>query len=120
VTREIVTDALLALAVLTVAASAVGVLAMKDAAARLHFVTPAAVIAPVFVAAAVFVRQGLDENTGETLVALFFMIVAGPYLTHATIRAIRIREHGDWRLRDDKQDRRHKEKQEAGERGTRS
>jgi multisubunit Na+/H+ antiporter MnhG subunit len=98
VIREVVADALLALAVLVVAASSVGVLAMKDAAARLHFVTPAAVVAPVLVALAVFVRQGLDENTGETLVALFFMIVAGPYLSHATIRAIRVREHGDWRL----------------------
>ena len=96
--REIATDMLLALAVLIVAASAAGVLVMKDAAARLHFVTPAAVVAPVLVAAAVFVRQGLDENTGETLVALFFMVVAGPYLSHATIRAIRVREHGDWRL----------------------
>jgi hypothetical protein len=25
------------------------------------------------------------------------MIVAGPFLTHATIRAARIRETGDWR-----------------------
>jgi multisubunit Na+/H+ antiporter MnhG subunit len=98
VIREIVTDVLLALALLVVAASAAGVLAMRDAAARLHFVTPAAVVAPVLVALAVFVRQGLDENTGETLVALFFMVVAGPYLSHATIRAIRVREHSDWRL----------------------
>jgi multisubunit Na+/H+ antiporter MnhG subunit len=98
VIREIVTDVLLALAVLVVAASAAGVLAMRDAAARLHFVTPAAVVAPVLVAVAVFVRQGPDENTGETLLALFFMVVASPYLSHATIRAIRVREHGDWRL----------------------
>jgi multicomponent Na+:H+ antiporter subunit G len=98
VIREIVTDVLLAVAVLVVAASAAGVLAMRDAPARLHFVTPAAVVAPVLVAMAVFVRQGLDENTGETLVALFFMVLAGPYLSHAAIRAIRVREHGDWRL----------------------
>jgi multisubunit Na+/H+ antiporter MnhG subunit len=98
VIRQIVTDVLLALAVLVVAASAAGVLAMRDAAARLHFITPAAVVAPVLVAVAIFVRQGLDENTGETLVALFFMVVAGPYLSHATIRAIRVHEHGDWRL----------------------
>ncbi|HEX6450895.1 MAG TPA: monovalent cation/H(+) antiporter subunit G [Trebonia sp.] len=96
--REIVTDVLLGLAVLVVTASAAGVLVMRDAAARLHFVTPAAVVAPILVAVAVFVRQGLDENSGETLVALFFMVLAGPYLSHATIRAIRVREHGDWRL----------------------
>ena len=90
-TREIVTCALLALAVLIVAASSAGVLAMKDAAARLHYVTPAAVLAPVLVFAAVFAAEGLDENTGETLLAVLFMVVAGPYLSHATIRAVRPR-----------------------------
>lgn len=88
--QQIITDVLLALAVLTVVASSVGLLTMRNAAARLHFVTPAAVIAPIFTAAAVFVRQGLDENTGEMLVALFFLIAAGPYLSHATIRAIKM------------------------------
>jgi hypothetical protein len=27
------------------------------------------------------------------------MGIAGPFLSHATVRAIRIREKGDWRLR---------------------
>jgi multisubunit Na+/H+ antiporter MnhG subunit len=98
VTREIVTDVLLVLTVLVVAASALGVAVMKNAADRLHFVTPAVVVAPVLLALAIGVREGLDENTGETLVALFFLVVAGPYLSHATIRAISISEHGDWRL----------------------
>jgi multisubunit Na+/H+ antiporter MnhG subunit len=97
VIREVVTDVLLALAVLTVAASAVGVAIMPDAYARLHYVTPAAVVAPALVAIAVFVTEGLDENTGETVVALVFMIAAAPFLSHATIRAIRVREAGDWR-----------------------
>ena len=48
-------------------------------------------------ALAIFVTEGLDENTGETIVALVFMIVAAPFLSHATIRAIRVRDRGDWR-----------------------
>jgi multisubunit Na+/H+ antiporter MnhG subunit len=97
VIREVITDALLALAVLTVAASAVGVAVVPDTYARLHYVTPAAVVAPVLVALAVFVAEGFDVNTGETVVALVFMIAAAPFLSHATIRAIRVREAGDWR-----------------------
>jgi multisubunit Na+/H+ antiporter MnhG subunit len=97
VIREVITDVLLALAVLTVAASAVGVAVVPDTYARLHYVTPTAVLAPVLVALAVFVTEGLDVNTGETVVALVFMIVAAPFLSHATIRAIRVREAGDWR-----------------------
>jgi len=95
--REVITDVLLALAVLTVAASAIGVAIVPDTYARLHYVTPAAVVAPVLVALAVFVTEGLNVNTGETVVALVFMIAAAPFLSHATIRAIRVREAGDWR-----------------------
>jgi multisubunit Na+/H+ antiporter MnhG subunit len=92
-TREIVADGLLALAVLTVAAAALGIAVMPDAAARLHYVTPAAVVAPVLVALAVFVTEGLDENTGETLLAALVMIAVAPFLSHATIRAIRARDN---------------------------
>jgi multisubunit Na+/H+ antiporter MnhG subunit len=96
--RDIVADVLLGLAVLTVVTASVGVLAMRDPYQKLHFVTPAALVAPVLVALAVLVRTGLDENTGETCLALLFMGIAGPYLSHATVRAIRIRDKGDWRL----------------------
>ena len=99
--RQVITDVLLALAVLTVAASALGVAVMPTAAARLHYVTPAAVVAPVLVALAVFVTEGLDENTGETVLALLVMIVAAPFLSHATIRAIRASDSaGDNVVRD--------------------
>ncbi len=97
--RDIVADVLLGLAVVTVLTASVGVLVMRDAYAKLHYVTPAALIAPVLVALAIFVQAGLYENTGETFLALAFMVIAGPYLSHATIRAIRVREKGDWRLR---------------------
>jgi multisubunit Na+/H+ antiporter MnhG subunit len=97
--RDIVADILLGLAVLVVLGASVGVLVMRDAYQKLHFVTPAALVAPALVALAIFVQMGLYENTGETFVALLFMVIAGPYLSHATIRAIRVREKGDWRLR---------------------
>ena len=98
-TRQIIADALLALAVLVVAASALGVLTMANASAKLHYVTPATVIAPVLAALAILAQEGLDENTGETCVALLVMVAASPFLSHATIRAIRVREHGDWRMK---------------------
>jgi multisubunit Na+/H+ antiporter MnhG subunit len=99
IARDIVADVLLGLAVVIVLSASVGVLVMRDAYAKLHFVTPAALVAPALVALAIFVQMGLYENTGETFLALAFMMIAGPYLSHATIRAIRVRENGDWRLR---------------------
>src|ERR1700735_3262675 len=97
--RDIGADILLGLAVVIVITSSVGVLVMRDPYQKLHFVTPAALVAPALVALAVLVRMGLYENTGETCVALVFMGIAGPFLSHATVRAIRVRDTGDWRLR---------------------
>jgi multisubunit Na+/H+ antiporter MnhG subunit len=95
--RDVFSDVLLGLAVVTVAGAALGVLLMRDAYQKLHFVTPAALVAPVLVTLAVLVQMGLTENTGETCLALLFLVIAGPYLSHATMRAIRVREKGDWR-----------------------
>jgi multisubunit Na+/H+ antiporter MnhG subunit len=96
--QDITSDILLGLAVLIVASASVGVLVMRDAYQKLHFVTLAALVAPALVALAVLAQVGVYENSGETFLALLFMIIAGPFLSHATIRAIRVREHGDWRL----------------------
>ncbi len=96
-TRDIVADVLLALAVITVAASAAGLLVMPGAYARLHVIAPSSVVAPVLVWLAIFVREGLDSSTGQMLIAVLFMLAASPFLAHATIRAIRVREQGDWR-----------------------
>ena len=97
IARDVCADVLLGLAVAIVLGASLGVLLMRDAYQKLHFVTPAALVAPVLVALAVLVQAGLDENTGETCVALVFLAIAGPYLSHATMRAIRVREQGDWR-----------------------
>jgi monovalent cation/proton antiporter MnhG/PhaG subunit len=95
--REIVTDALLGLAAAVVIVSSVGLLVMRGVYDKLHFVTPVALVAPILVTLAVLVHAGLSATTTETLLALLFLMIAGPFLTHATIRAARVRERGDWR-----------------------
>ena len=95
--REVFTDALLGLAVVIVLASSAGVLVMRGVYDKLHFVTPAALVAPVLVMLAVLIRARFSATTAETFLVLLFMVIAGPYLTHATIRAARVRERGDWR-----------------------
>jgi multisubunit Na+/H+ antiporter MnhG subunit len=80
--RDVCSDVLLGLAAAVVVGASLGVLLMRDAYQKLHFVTPAALVAPVLVALAVLVQMGLYENTGETCLALFFLVIAGPYLSH--------------------------------------
>ena len=93
--RDVITCVLLAIAVITVLASAIGVLAMPGAERKLHFVTPAAVVAPGAVAAAVLVAGGLDYGTGMAWLTVVLLVIMGPFLSHATIRAIRLREEQD-------------------------
>jgi multisubunit Na+/H+ antiporter MnhG subunit len=95
--REVLADCLLGLAVAIVLVSSVGILVMRDACQKLHYVTPAALVAPVVVGLAVLAQSGLTLDTAETGLALVFVVIAGPFLSHATIRAARIRETGDWR-----------------------
>ena len=59
--------------------------------------TPLALIAPLIVGLSVLVRSGWSENSAQTWLALLFVAIGSPFLTHATIRATRIREKGDWR-----------------------
>jgi multisubunit Na+/H+ antiporter MnhG subunit len=94
----IIADILLGLAALVVVGASVGIVVMPDAYAKLHFVTPATLVAPALVTVAVLVQAGLSENAGESVLALVFLMIGGPFLSHATIRAIRVRETGHWRL----------------------
>jgi multisubunit Na+/H+ antiporter MnhG subunit len=95
--RTIGADVLLGLAAVIVAASSLGVLVMRGVYRKLHYVTPAALVAPLVVGLAIVVRSGWTINSGETCLTLAFVVVAAPYLSHATIRAARIRDEGDWR-----------------------
>jgi multisubunit Na+/H+ antiporter MnhG subunit len=95
--RHVFSDIFLGLAVVVVLISAVGVLVMRDGYQKLHYVSPAALVAPVLVSIAVWVYAGFSATTTETLLALLFMVISGPLISHATVRAIRIRETGDWR-----------------------
>ena len=90
-------DVLLGLAVALVLASSAGILVMRDTYQKLHYLTPLGLIAPLIVGLAVLVRSGWSVNSSETWLALLFVVIGGPFLTHATIRAARIRDRGDWR-----------------------
>lgn len=94
--RTLVADILLGLAVLIVLASSVGVLVMRDVYQKLHYVTPVALVAPVIVGLAILVQSGWSVNSLQTWLAIAFMVIAAPFLSHATVRAARIRESGDW------------------------
>jgi multisubunit Na+/H+ antiporter MnhG subunit len=92
--RAVIVDVLLGLAVAVVLISAAGVLLMRDAYQKVHYVTPISVVAPVLIALAVGVQSGWTISTGQSWLVVAVMVIASPFLAHATVRAIWIREHG--------------------------
>jgi monovalent cation/proton antiporter MnhG/PhaG subunit len=101
--RAVAVDIFLSLGVAVALLSAVGILFMRDAYQRLHYVTPMSLLAPILIGIAILVQSGWSSRSAQTWLAIGFMVIASPYLAHATIRAARVRESGDWRLTKPKQ-----------------
>ncbi|HUC27276.1 MAG TPA: monovalent cation/H(+) antiporter subunit G [Streptosporangiaceae bacterium] len=97
--RQIAVDVLLGLAVVVALASALGVALMPDVYQKLHYVTPLATVAPVLVGLAILVQSGWTAVAAQTWLTVIFVVMAGPVVSHATIRAAKIRADGDWRMR---------------------
>jgi len=96
--QEWVVGVLLSLAILVQLGSVLGLLLMPHVHDRLHFLSPATSVAPMLVAGAVVTVEALDHQGIFAILVALFMLVFQPILTHATARAARLKEHGDWRL----------------------
>ena len=73
-------------------ACCVGVLVMEDAYDKLHYLGPAAIVGPFAIAVAVVVREALSQAGIKALLTAALLIVASPVLSHATARALYIRQ----------------------------
>jgi len=96
--------ALLALGVAVAWLSCLGVLLMPDPYDRLHYTAPASALAPVLIAAAVVVEEGLSAAGVKALLIAFVLVGTNPVLGHATARAARIRQFGEWRVREEERE----------------
>ena len=92
--RAVAVDVLLGLAVVVVLACSAGVLLMRDAYQKLHYVTPVSMVAPVLAGLAVLVQSGWTAASGQAWLVVAIMLITSPFLAHATVRAIWIREQG--------------------------
>jgi multicomponent Na+:H+ antiporter subunit G len=97
--RQILEFLLLGAGVLSALLCSVGLVAMRDAFDRLHYLSAISTVPPVLIAAAVIVNQRLNSVGLKALVVLAISVVTGPVLVHAIGRALRIRERGDARPR---------------------
>jgi monovalent cation/proton antiporter MnhG/PhaG subunit len=99
--RGILVTALLLVGVGVTLVSCLGVLAMRDAYDRLHYTAPAAVVAPLAIAAAVVLEERFSAAGIKAVLVALVLILTNPVLGHATARAARIRQFGEWTVRGD-------------------
>ena len=93
----IVVDVFLALGVILVLISCLGVLAFRDAHDRLHFSAPAT-LGAVCITVAVMVKESFSLIGDKTILITVFLLVVTPVVTHALGRAARMARHGDWTI----------------------
>ena len=101
--RDLAVVALLVLGVGVTLLSCVGVLVMRNPYDRLHYTAPAAVLAPVAIAAAVVLGERLSAAGIKAVLVALVLVTTNPVLGHATARAARIRQFGEWTVREEEQ-----------------
>jgi multisubunit Na+/H+ antiporter MnhG subunit len=85
--RDVVTWSLVAIGVAVQVLATLGVVLMRDALDRLHYVG-ASTLGVACLCAAVVVRDSFSLIGLKAIVAGAFMLVSGPVLVHATAHAI--------------------------------
>ena len=89
---------LLALAVLFCWIGAAGIVVARGALAKLHFTSLAGSLAIPTMCLALAIHHGFDDVTVKAVLLAVFSILTNAVLTHATGRAIRVAQQGDWRI----------------------
>lgn len=94
--RAVAGDVLVCFGAAVTLLGCVGATVFRSAYDRLHFAGPP-VLGALLIAAAILVRDGFSLVADKALLIAAFLLVCGPLLTHASAKAIRAQEHGDWR-----------------------
>lgn len=73
---------------------AVGVLLMRDAYERLHYLAPISSVSVMAIAIAILLQEALSQAGIKSIIVALILVLMNSVLTHATARAARVREFG--------------------------
>ncbi len=85
---DIVSAVFLGVGTAAVLLSCLGVLAGRNAYARLHYLGPAVIVGATACVLAVIAEDGLSQSGIKAILMLVVLLVIAPILSHATARAI--------------------------------
>jgi multisubunit Na+/H+ antiporter MnhG subunit len=98
--KEVLVAALLILGVALQLLSALGLIAMRETLARVHYLGPAG-FGVAAIALAVLVEESFSMIGDKALLTAAVVLVGGPVLAHVTARATRVRRRGAWEIGDE-------------------
>lgn len=90
-------EVLLGLTVAVAWLSCIGMLAMDNVLDALHYLAPVTTVASFALLAAVVVAEGAGQAAMKTILICMVLLLINSVLSHATARAFRVREKGDWK-----------------------
>jgi multicomponent Na+:H+ antiporter subunit G len=94
--REVLASALLAGGCLLQGLAVLGLLVMRNAHDRLHYLGPTSYGA-LLLGLAVLARAGFSLLGDKALLVAGMLVLTGPVLAHTTLRSLLVGERGDWR-----------------------
>lgn len=94
--QQIAVWVLLGIGIFGFLVTAVGFLVVDDFYEQLHYLAPSSLIGAVAIPAAVVVHEGLSQAGAKAILIGLLLFWANPVLTHATLRAGRIRRKRQW------------------------
>ncbi|HEX5245014.1 MAG TPA: monovalent cation/H(+) antiporter subunit G [Tepidisphaeraceae bacterium] len=74
----------------------IGLAVMRDPLQRLHFSAPIVCFCPLFICVAVFLENADPAARIKVVIISVMLFLMNSILTHATSKAVRIREAGQW------------------------
>ena len=98
--KTIVIDVLVAAGVLITLVSTLGMLRMRDAYQKMHYIAPPAALSAIFITAAIFLQRGFKAESFKALFTTLVLIGMNSVVTHAAARAFRIAEVKGWHPRE--------------------
>jgi multisubunit Na+/H+ antiporter MnhG subunit len=93
---HVVATVLLAAGAVLEVFAVLGMVVMRNAYDRLHYVGLGG-YGVLLVAVAILVRESFSLIANKALATAFLLVSIGPVLVHSTARSLRTRERGDWR-----------------------
>ena len=94
---HIVIDVLLAIGAGAALLSSLGILMVRDFYERLHYMGPTGSVGAVAVVAALLLKDSFSSSSVKVILVGVLLVISNSVLTHATARAGRIHQLGDWK-----------------------